>query len=73
MAARVAKAAIQLRPLLIQKVENQLNQLKKANAQHKRTIASLKKDANDENAADNGDIEDAGNSFGDKAKKKKGE
>ena len=55
------------------KVENQLNQLKKANAQHKRTIASLKKDANDENAADDGDIEDAGNSFGGKAKKKKGE
>ena len=39
---------------------------------HKRTIASLKKDANDENAADDGDIEDAGNSFGGKAKKKKG-
>ena len=55
------------------KVENQLNQLKKANAMHKRTIASLKMDANDENAADDGDIEDAGNSFGGKAKKKKGE
>ena len=55
------------------KVENQINQLKKANAKHKRTIASLKKDTNDdEENADAKDIEaDAGDSFGGKAKKSK--
>ena len=32
------------------KVENQINQLKKANAQHKRTIAGLKRDADEESS-----------------------
>ena len=50
---------------------NQIDQLKKANAQHKRTIASLKKDPpKDPSQVEMPDIEDdAGNSFGGKAKK----
>ena len=52
---------------------NQIDQLKKANAQHKRTIASLKKDPPKDNPdAETHDVEaDAGNSFGGKAKKVK--
>ena len=53
-------------------VSNQLKQLKEANAKHKRTIASLKKDPNNESAEDDADIEmDAGDAFGGKAKKAK--
>ena len=50
---------------------NQIDQLKKQNAQHKRTIASLKKDPpKDSTHVEVPDIEDdAGNSFGGKAKK----
>ena len=52
---------------------NQIEALKKANAQHKRTIASLKKDPPKETSqAEVNDIEtDAGDSFGGKAKKVK--
>ena len=50
---------------------NQIDQLKKANAQHKRTIASLKKDTSQEISTEPPDVEDdAGNSFGGKATKK---
>ena len=53
---------------------NQIDQLKKANAQHKRTIASLKKEPPKETSqAETPDIEaDAGDSFGGKAKKVRG-
>ena len=50
---------------------NQIDQLKKANAQHKRTIASLKKETSQETPTEPPDVEDdAGNSFGGKATKK---
>ena len=52
--------------------QNQIKQLKEANAKHKRTIASLKKDSDNESVKDDGDIEiDAGDAFGGKAKKAK--
>ena len=56
------------------KAENQIKQLKQANALHKRTIASLKKDDDDTNQSttDSPDIEgDAGDAFGGKSKKVK--
>ena len=54
-------------------LKNQLKQLKKENARHKRTIASLKSDPSDqpEETADNKDIEqDTDDSFGGKKSKK---
>ena len=55
-------------------ISNQFKQLKEANAKHKRTIASLKKeDPEDESTNKDKDIEmdDAGNAFGGKTKKAK--
>ena len=51
---------------------NQISQLQASNLEHKKTIASLKRaQGQSQPAADDDDIEDAGNSFGGKAKKAK--
>jgi len=56
------------------RAQNQLTQLKKANAQHKRTIAGLKSEASGSETPDATPMdieEDAGNAFGGKSKKSK--